>query len=78
MTDCILSGGRADVDPSSQSNADPLVVLRVTLSTNVFWFVKHHLALFKVLSQVLSIPLNCSALEDGGFDVQVCRRIMMG
>ena len=73
MTDCILHGG--DVENSATGDTEPQVVLRVTLSTNMFWFVKQSLALFRVLSQEFGIPVNCTInFDDNGFDLQVCGR----
>lgn len=57
------SNGAGDV-------ADPLVALRVTLSTNVFWFVKLSVAVFRTLSTKLGIPLSVGNTDDGGVDVQ--------
>ena len=76
VTDCIVHG-RGDAGDGG-SDGEPLVVMRVTLSTNVFWFVKLSISVFRALSQKLGIPLSLgNATEDGGVDVQVIRSFVV-
>ncbi len=74
VTDCIVHGrGDADGSGSAAFDGEPLLVMRVTLATNVFWFVKLGISVFRALSQKLGIPLSLGNATDdsGGVDVQV-------